>query len=93
MQTGYKQAPLIFGGSTGSLQTNIASIFDAYSEQTMTPEKTGQPVRIIITNETPVEYWCNLLSCEKQDLLHALSVISDSYIIVDYYLTLNRKKK
>ncbi len=59
----------------------------------MTPENIGQPVRIIITDEKPVEYWCGLLNCEKQDLLHALTVISDSYIIVDYYLTLNRKKK
>lgn len=59
----------------------------------MTPEKTGHPVRIIITDETPIDYWCSLLKCEKQDLLHALTVISDSYVIVDYYLALNRKKK
>lgn len=58
----------------------------------MDTEKKNEQTRIIISNETPIEYWCKLLNCEKQDLLQAISVIGNSLTVVDSYLFLNRKK-
>lgn len=48
---------------------------------------------IVLTDERPLEYWCRLLECENEDLLHALGTIGYSYAYVDLFLQLNRKKK
>lgn len=52
-----------------------------------------KPDFIYFTVETPLSYWCELLNCEKADLLHAIYTIGFSYSQVDSFLILNRKKK
>lgn len=51
------------------------------------------PDRIIVTQETPLQYWCSILNCEERDLLFALSSIGYSYEAVNIFLILNRRKK
>lgn len=58
----------------------------------MSLSQPQSPDRISISKDTPIEYWCHLLHCEKQDLLHAISVIGSSLNAVDSFLVLNRKK-
>lgn len=57
------------------------------------PDNTsGEQTKINVTDKTPIEYWANLLDCKKVDLEHAISVIGNSYKIIDLYLILNRQK-
>lgn len=51
------------------------------------------PNYITITHEQPASYWCKLLDCSEEDLMHALNTIGFSYAFVDSYLSLNRRKK
>jgi|GEM_PF-2290576 len=51
------------------------------------------PDRIVVSQETPLQYWCSILNCEEQDLLFALSSIGYSYEAVNIFLFLNRRKK
>ena len=58
----------------------------------MSKDQVNEPMRIRLSAETPLQYWCNLMDCEEKDLLQAIGIIGDSVPIVDYYLVLNRKK-
>jgi hypothetical protein len=40
-----------------------------------------------------INYWCNLLQCEKEDLMGAMQRIGNSAKMVDDFLVLNRRKK
>lgn len=58
----------------------------------MSDSPRSKPVTIQITLETPMEYWCQQLHCEKWQLVYALSQIGNSYQAVNYFLELNRFK-
>jgi len=53
----------------------------------------NSPDKIVFSAEKSFKYWCELLNCEKDDLLHAMRTIGNSYDAVDSFLILNRKKK
>ena len=59
----------------------------------MSNNDKNKPDKIVFTAETSLKYWCELLNCEKEDLLYSISVIGNSFKAVDSFLTLNRKKK
>jgi hypothetical protein len=51
------------------------------------------PEKILPDDKLSLEVWCDILNCEKQDLLQAMSVMGNSVQAVDDYLILNRRKK
>lgn len=52
-----------------------------------------KPEKILLNDELSIEAWSDILNCEKQDLLQAMSVMGNSVRAVDDYLILNRRKK
>jgi hypothetical protein len=44
-------------------------------------------------NADEVAYWCNVLMCEKEDLIKSVMSIGNSAKMVDDFLILNRRKK
>lgn len=48
--------------------------------------------QIDISKDDEITYWCNLLSCTKEDLIQSVLTIGNSATIVNTYLQLNRKK-
>lgn len=40
-----------------------------------------------------INYWCEMLECEKEDLVGAMQRIGNSAKMVDDFLVLNRRKK
>jgi hypothetical protein len=40
-----------------------------------------------------LKYWCQVLQCEKEDLVSAMQRIGNSAKMVDDFLVLNRRKK
>jgi hypothetical protein len=51
------------------------------------------PEKILLNDKLSLEAWSDILNCEKQDLLKAMSVMGNSVQAVDDYLILNRQKK
>jgi hypothetical protein len=51
------------------------------------------PEKILLDDKLSLEAWSDILNCEKQDLLHAMSIMGNSVQAVDDYLILNRRKK
>ncbi len=49
--------------------------------------------RISVGDMHEVNYWCDVLQCEKEDLMSALQRIGNSAKMVDDFLVLNRRKK
>lgn len=49
----------------------------------------------VIQLDTPdeINYWCEVLECEKEDLVGAMQRIGNSAKMVDDFLVLNRRKK
>ena len=52
-----------------------------------------KPETILLNDQLSIDLWSELLNCEKQDLLKAISVMGNSVRAVDDYLILNRRKK
>jgi hypothetical protein len=48
---------------------------------------------INIADPREINYWCELLECDKEDLVGAMQRIGNSAKMVDDFLVLNRRKK
>ncbi len=48
---------------------------------------------INISTSSEINYWCEVLECEKDDLVGAIQRIGNSAKRVDDFLVLNRRKK
>ncbi|MEO5641908.1 MAG: DUF3606 domain-containing protein [Bacteroidia bacterium] len=48
---------------------------------------------IHIGDQGEINYWCEVLECEREDLVGAMQRIGNSAKMVDDFLVLNRRKK
>lgn len=71
---------------------NEADIHTFKPEQDML-ETELRPEKIFLDGKLSLEAWSDILNCETQDLLKAMSVMGNSLQAVDDYLILNRRKK
>ncbi len=51
----------------------------------------GKVINIATPRE--IDYWCEVLECEEDDLVGAIQRIGNSAKMVDDFLVLNRRKK
>jgi hypothetical protein len=56
-------------------------------------QKNEDVKRIDISTEALVEQWARELNCSKTDLVRAVIQVGNSFIAVDAYLEMNRRKR
>ena len=50
-------------------------------------------VDVDFSDKRSIKKWCNNLECSEKDLILAVSIVGNSYMMVDTFLILNDKKK
>ncbi|MBS1636732.1 MAG: DUF3606 domain-containing protein [Bacteroidetes bacterium] len=45
--------------------------------------------KVNINKQNEIEYWCRLLGCRENDLVHAVLKVGDSAISVEAFLSMN----